>query len=148
MGRFHPLEAEFSKSPHLHSSVLENLNLAQASRIKPLHPSFHFSSVNYGYYCLFLYSSILFLVPVAARLPARMVSLRVSPKKQDSHRSADWGSWKQTAGNGFQSNAASWRPLRGVGRLASWRAAKIESSFIPAVGRLDRWTTDGFGSRN
>jgi hypothetical protein len=53
MGRFTALAVEFSKSPHLHSSVLENLDLMQTSLLKPLHPSFHFSSVNYGYYCLF-----------------------------------------------------------------------------------------------
>jgi len=43
----------------LHSRVLENFALVQTSLFKALQPSFHFSSVNYGYYCLF--SLIFFL---------------------------------------------------------------------------------------
>jgi hypothetical protein len=53
MGSFTPFASGFSKSPHLHSSVLENFALVQAFDLKPFHPSFHFSSVNDGYYYLF-----------------------------------------------------------------------------------------------
>jgi hypothetical protein len=53
LGLFTQLTARFSKSPHLHRSVLENPPLTQATLLEPLHLSFHFSSSNDGYYYLF-----------------------------------------------------------------------------------------------
>src|ERR1035438_5642346 len=43
LGRFTLFTGRFSKSPHLHSRVLESLALTQAALLKPLHPAFHFS---------------------------------------------------------------------------------------------------------
>ena len=48
---------------------------------------------------------------------------------------------KENGGEGFPVKRGELAPLRGVGRLASWRAASIESIFTLGVGRLRRWTT-------
>jgi hypothetical protein len=55
----------FSKSAHLHSSVLENLAVTQTPLLKPVHPSFHFSSSNDGYY--YLFSLFFYLFPSTRR---------------------------------------------------------------------------------
>jgi hypothetical protein len=80
LGRFTPLTAEFSKSPQLHSFVLENLALMQTSLSKPVHPSFHFSSLNYGYYYLFSLFFYVFpntrrsAIPAAHDRPSRLLA--------------------------------------------------------------------------
>ena len=81
LGRFHPPAAGFSKSPHLHSSVLENFTLMQTSLSKPFHPSFHFSSVNDGYY--YLFSLFFYFFPNTRR------SANPGPDELPSHSSGE-----------------------------------------------------------
>jgi hypothetical protein len=80
LGFITSLTARFSKFPQLHSFVLENLALMQTSLSKPVHPSFHFSSLNYGYYYLFSLFFYVFpntrrsAIPAAHDRPSRLLA--------------------------------------------------------------------------
>src|ERR1700686_1758773 len=56
-------EGAFSNHPDLHSRVLENRAVNQAVHPEGVHLLFHFSSDNYGDYCLCIYLLLLFLPP-------------------------------------------------------------------------------------
>jgi hypothetical protein len=56
----------FSKTADIHSCVLENCAHPHPPWLLALCALSHFSSLNYGYYYLFLYSSTRFPPPVAA----------------------------------------------------------------------------------
>ena len=65
----------FSNPPELHSLDLENPAPAQPRPLQPLQPDSHFSSSNYGYYCLFFHSFVQF--PLPRRNPAHMPLLHL-----------------------------------------------------------------------
>lgn len=67
----YPLTVGISKSPQLHSLVLENQPPRQLSLYKQFHLSFHFSSHNYGYCCLFSLSLLPFPPPRRDAIPKR-----------------------------------------------------------------------------
>jgi len=54
MGRLATLKLQISKTPELHSYVLENSAHPQPLTREPHRHIFHFSDPNDGYYCLFL----------------------------------------------------------------------------------------------
>jgi hypothetical protein len=64
-GHFRSLGACFSKFQELHCPVLENSPTNQLVLYKQLHPNFHFSWVNYGYYYRFYKSFHTPSTPVA-----------------------------------------------------------------------------------
>jgi hypothetical protein len=71
----------FSKSPELHSQDLENLHPSQTRSNREDGQPFHFSCVNYGYYCLFYYFLFLFLLPrrtLCSRKEERVVEVTES----------------------------------------------------------------------
>jgi hypothetical protein len=53
-GRLPMIAVLISNNPELHSRVLENRAEAQLAGTKSVRFDFHFSCMNYGYYCLFL----------------------------------------------------------------------------------------------
>ncbi len=64
-----PPRCPFSKSPELHSEDLENLHPCQTRSNREHGQPFHFSYVNYGYYCPFLLLINPFPPPRRAYLP-------------------------------------------------------------------------------
>ena len=59
-GRHRPQHTSFSKTPEFHNRNLENRATLQLPTLQTHPPISHFSSPNYGYYCLFSYSPIRF----------------------------------------------------------------------------------------
>jgi hypothetical protein len=53
-GRLSMNDGLISNNPELHSHVLENSAGFQLAGPQPVRFDFHFSCLNYGYYCLFL----------------------------------------------------------------------------------------------
>ena len=76
----------FSNHPDLHNRVLENRTTHQTSPEEQLQQLFHFSSENYGDYCLCFYLLPIFLIPVAPH-----VLHRTAPpdRNSDSESSRD-----------------------------------------------------------
>ena len=66
-----------SKTPQFHSLNLEILPTIQLHAIKALHPNFHFSCLNDGYY--YLFSLILIPFPLPRRARNAPLNLRLAP---------------------------------------------------------------------
>jgi len=66
-GQHSGVSIEFSIHPDLHNRDLENLPADQPSQPEGVPLLFHFSCLNYGDYCLFIY-----LLPTVLNNPSRM----------------------------------------------------------------------------
>ena len=77
-GHVRPLPHRFSKTPEFHSRDLENSPPCQVNTFQTLRNNFHFSSLNYGCYWLFLLSTSSF--PHTRRTVQAPVQRSIAPR--------------------------------------------------------------------